>query len=437
MKTLIVAREQKVIDAVMEVLHADGFDATGTTDDGMAGDRLANGDFAAVVIGGGVEDGVREVLRRSATIGGARVVEGALGGREVPDYVREAIEPQLDDTGLRSWVRPVSLFGASGGYGTVENLFAVADPTVAKFGDQWWMYFGAMHTAGKVSIFSAALPPGAPLSDDRWSITTDASDPARATSMVEQPPEGAWDEWMHTPNLVNDPGQQPGNGGARPTRLYYTGSRAVGQDGTRRFSIGLLTRTRKGWVRRTEPILVGSAQRPSVSEPKVSYLNGKWRMWYRASTDQDDTPNGRIEYVESDDGIGGWSEPQEFFPEGDHYFDAAVTSYGDRYRMIAAKAPNVEGGPGFPNPGLWALASHHPSGDRSLWTREPVPLVDPHRTEPWHANGIWGHCLAFGDTPIDEDTLYVFFSGAAAADPHPWILSIGRFALPGTNPSLP
>lgn len=97
MTTLIVARAQQVIDTVLTVLHGDGFDAEGTTADDAALARLAAGDVTTVVIGGGVEPASRQTLRQACTTHHVKVIEGALGDRDVPTYVRQEIEPRLRD----------------------------------------------------------------------------------------------------------------------------------------------------------------------------------------------------------------------------------------------------------------------------------------------------------------------------------------------------
>jgi hypothetical protein len=62
-------------------------------------------------------------------------------------------------------------------------------------------------------------------------------------------------------------------------RIYYTGSSDDGHgvEG-RRFAIGVMERVGNTWVRRTEPVLRGTAASASVLEPKVCCLDGKWRM---------------------------------------------------------------------------------------------------------------------------------------------------------------
>lgn len=91
--------------------------------------------------------------------------------------------------------------------------------------------------------------------------------------------------------------------------------------------------------------------------------------------------------------------------------------------------PNMFGTPGFPSQGLWWLASESPSGHREEWTAPPVQLLDADHGAHWYASGTYGPSIAYGDTPADCDTLYVFFTGAAVPNPDPYVLSIARLTI--------
>jgi hypothetical protein len=142
-----------------------------------------------------------------------------------------------------------------------------------------------------------------------------------------------------------------------------------------------------------------------------------------------DLPDYQIHYLESADGIGGWSEPQVLFDERDNYFDAVAIEAGAASEMVVARAPNMFGTAGFPSQGLWWLSSPRPSGDRADWSSRAVQLLDADCGARWYASGTYGPSIAYGDTPSDEDTLYVFFTGAAVPDPDPYVLSIGRLTV--------
>lgn len=341
----------------------------------------------------------------------------------------------------------IQIFDTAKGYAPVNNLIAAGDPDVHKFGDRWWMFLGGAHTANKVNLFSASLPPGAPLNSPQWTITTDPSDPHTALPLVEQPEVGRWDEWLHTPSYVRGvalgaTGNSDG-GSEYCERIYYTGSSGAASsfgdsDDHRNFSIGMMEKTGDGWVRREDPVIVGTDANPRVFEPKTRYYEGKWRIWYLSAPYEagpGELPQYRIEYVESDDGVTGWSKPKVLFPEADNYFDAVVTESGDSgYEMVVARGPNIFGTPGFPSQGLWWLSSRLPSGDRSDWTRNPVRILDADNGEPWYASGVYGPSLRYGDTPADRNTLYVFFTGAAKPEPDPYVISVGRIEIRSASP---
>lgn len=51
------------------------------------------------------------------------------------------------------------------------------------------LFLGCLQSSNKINLFSASLPPGAPLNSTEWEITTDPSDPHTATPVIEQPEE--------------------------------------------------------------------------------------------------------------------------------------------------------------------------------------------------------------------------------------------------------
>lgn len=321
---------------------------------------------------------------------------------------------------------PVQIFDTAAGFAPVENLIAIGDPNVQKFGDQWWMFFGAAHSGEKVNIFTASLPEGAPLSSDQWTITTVAGDPTQAAPLVEHP-EGESDEWLHTPSYARGLAAD----GSVSERIYYTANRCV-SEGERLFSIGVLEREADAWCRREELVWRGFGDRVNVLEPKVMWSDGKWRMWVMATAEEagpGDLPNYQIHYLQSDNGLVGWSEPEVLFDERDNYFDAVAIATDQRSEMVVARAPNMFDTPGFPSQGLWWLSSPSPSGDRLSWTTHPVHLLDADNGPPWCASGTYGPSIAYGDTDADRDVLYVFFTGAAVPNPEPYVLSVARMTL--------
>lgn len=175
----------------------------------------------------------------------------------------------------------VKLFDMYDGFAPITNVLGMADPDVHKIGDRWWMFFGGLQDTMTNNLFYASLPPGAPLASTEWSIATDESDPHRAVPLVTQPDGNGWDRYgLHTPSYVRGVDPHATGGPVERERVYYAGRSSDivrGPDGphtTSPFSIGVLERTDGEWVRRPEPILTGTAERPSVLEPQARYFDG-------------------------------------------------------------------------------------------------------------------------------------------------------------------
>ncbi|GAB3711598.1 hypothetical protein [Nocardiopsis nanhaiensis] len=325
---------------------------------------------------------------------------------------------------------PVRIFDAATGYSAVTNLLAAGDPDIHWIDNRWWMFFGAAHTDEKVNLFSATLPPGAPVTSTDWTITTDSADPARALPLIEHTESGRWNEWMHTPSYVR--GTDP-HTGATVERVYYTASRArTPYDGgmDRDLAIGVLERTATGWIAQDEPLITGTPARPDVLEPKAGFWEGRWRIWYVTTPNEIDKgvqPDSRIEYVDSDDGLTDWSTPTVVLDDDLHHHDAVVTRTGDRYAMVVASAPNMYDDHGYPPQGLWALTAGRPSGRRGDWSAEPKQILSGDSAPEWYAGAIYAPAAVEGD----DGMLHVFFTAARKPDPEPYVLSIGRLDLPG------
>jgi hypothetical protein len=225
--------------------------------------------------------------------------------------------------------------------------------------------------------------------------------------LVEQPPKGSWDAFgLHSPSYVEGPSTR---------RVYYAGrgGKSV-TDNTVPYAIGVLEWPGSGWERRPEPVLRGTATFPNVLEPKVRYLDGKWRMWYAATpveAGKNVLPVYEVRYVDSDDGLT-WSEPRVFFSTDEGFYDGVVWT-GDTggYEMLTCRSTNLYARPDFPKQGLWWLSSDRPSGRRADWTSDPVLLLDADDGAEWYGNGIFGPTVAYPDTGEKHDTIYVFFAG--------------------------
>lgn len=345
------------------------------------------------------------------------------------------------------------LFDMFDGLHPIRNVWGLSDPDVHWIDGRWTMFLGGVTPRLRVLLFTAALPAGAPLSCDDWSLVTVPGNPRRAAPVAPAPPKGLWDSrGMHTPSYVRGRVQ----GGPEEERIYYAGQSSRSVTGRKsRYSIGFLTRTPDGWRRHGAPVHVGTHERPSVMEPLVRYDDGLWRMWYLSTPHEvgrGEMPDYRLEYVEGTDGVT-WSTPRVLFSTEDGYFDNAVLKVDDHYEMVVARGTNLHGTPDFPAQGLWWLRSPRPSGSREEWTRTPVRLLDTDvDPSPWFGDGGCGPSFHYGDTDADRNTMYVFFTGTRARTPWwkaalhrlslrrglpmptPFHLATGRISLPGFRP---
>lgn len=343
----------------------------------------------------------------------------------------------------------VAFFDMLEGLSPVTNVIGVGDPNVHKIDGRWTMFLGGFTTRLRVSLLSATLPAGAPLSSNEWTLTTQPGRPYRALPIVANPPRGQWDQYgMHTPAYVE--GHTAAGGPDR--RIYYAGRSSAAHFGpSSRYAIGVLRQVAGRWVRHGPPVHVGTPERPSVLEPLIRFDDRRWRLWYLSAVGEPgpgELPDYRIEYIESADGISGWSAPRVFFTSEDGFFDGFVQRVDDRFEMIVARGTNLHGTPNYPAQGLWFLDSATGSGDRADWTSSPVRVLDADIDAlPWFANGSLGPSFHYGDTDIDRDTLYVFFTGTHTTTnwfttaarrlatlrrppvPAPFYLTTGRIAL--------
>jgi hypothetical protein len=200
-------------------------------------------------------------------------------------------------------------------------------------------------------------------------------------------------------------------GRSRREHIYYTGrnSRSFVEN-DRPLAIGVIEKGPQGWVRHRDPVLRGTDDYGSVLEPKVRYFDGKWRMWYVATpkvAGRKTPPNYQVRYVESDDGLVGWSRPKVLFSTAEGFYDAVVARVEDGYEMVTCRSGNLGGWADFPPQGIWWLASSMPSGNRADWTTNPVVLLDADRCgADWYAGGVT-------DTSVQYEggRMFVFFTG--------------------------
>ncbi|WP_143140859.1 hypothetical protein [Nannocystis exedens] len=298
-----------------------------------------------------------------------------------------------------------------------RNLLGYGDPCVARVDGRWTMFVGGFQLDLRNNLYALQLPEGDELDSPAWSFVTAPGRPGRAQPLVPQPRRDEWDHHgLHTPSYVR--GRV---GDAEVERIYYAGRgsyRVV--DNVAPYGIGVMTRRDGTWARHPTPILRGSPTSPNVLEPKAAYLNGKWRVWY-TTTPQEAGKRApvryRIEYVESDDGVTGWSAPVVVFDEEEGYYDAAVTASppgaAGAYTMLLCRSTNLYGRSPFPEQGMWLAAGGEEFGARANWQIAASPLIRCDAAAPeWYRHGPFGPSLVALDRPTRRGVAAcVFFSG--------------------------
>jgi hypothetical protein len=271
-----------------------------------------------------------------------------------------------------------TIFDECRGYDPVSNLGTFTDATVAKRGDRWWMFAsGFDKNLGDLNIFSASLPPDAPLSVSGWTITTDSADPGKAVPVCGKTLSRGWDGkgGRHCPSYVRGYDAKTGK---LIERLYYSGASG---DFLGPYTIGFLEWDSRNWVDQALPAFVANEEweRGSVCEPNVIYHDGKWKMWYAAGNNLEDyVVQG---YSESVDGLTGWTQHQIVFPWAERVFDFNVRpTVEGSFEAIIARI-NTKGRKDLPKTGLWWTRSETPSSRIEDWS-EPVRIAEPVAWKP-------------------------------------------------------
>lgn len=332
---------------------------------------------------------------------------------------------------------PQTLFSMIEGFAPLRNLLGAGDPNVHWIDDRWWMFLGGFQPTFRNAIFAAALAPGEQLSESmRWQIRTEPNRPRRAAPLVPLSRRGQWDRYgMHEPCYVE--GAARGDGGP-VRRIYYTGRAARKVvDNESPYSIGMLELTPVGWQRYPTPVLTGDERYPSALGPKVIYAEGRWRMWFRATTAEPgrgQQPVAAICYTESLDGVTGWSPPRVFHPERASFAHAFVREVDGRYEMLLSKSPNLFGAQDYPEQKLWISMADRPSGDVADWS-EPHPILDAANGPSWSTSGFFGasHCVPeAAGTSVER---YLFYTGVHA--PVHWPRTALHRIRTGRRPPVP
>lgn len=280
----------------------------------------------------------------------------------------------------------------------VINLLAVSDPDVHLVDGRWSMLAGAFTWAARVRIVRAQTDGSL---DGRWRLDATRRPPRRGR-LLAVPPRRSFDSaGMGSPAYAVGTDQA----GRQVERIYYNGlDRLLGSNRT--FAVGVLQRQGEQWVRRSEPVLTGDHERPSVLEPCVRYADGRWHMWFLSFVK--DPPRGRppdyrIRYASSADGLTGWSAPVEIFGRPDRLFDVDVRPWRGGWLMVVAGDPHADQAP----QGLWMSWSAEP-GDAASWRANLRPLlVHDDAALAWRRRGVYGPTIA----EVSDERLTVFVSG--------------------------
>lgn len=129
---------------------------------------------------------------------------------------------------------------------TATGSEEVADASVVKRNEQWWMYLAGQASGhGATDIYSASLLSGSPLSATGWKLTRSAT--GHLTPLAARRVSSVWD----------------GKGG-RHCPSYVKG----------------WDRQKSEWVDQPEPAFTASEawEHGSVYEPNLIYHEGKWKI---------------------------------------------------------------------------------------------------------------------------------------------------------------
>ncbi len=310
------------------------------------------------------------------------------------------------------------IFDPADGFGPFEDPYIATDSTLAKRDGRWWMYLGGkLMSKPGIQLFSASLPPGAPLSATGWTLTADPADPRKVAVVAPQQASEAWDlrGGRHCPSYVR--GFDPA-GGAWVERIYYAGG---AENAWGPYTIGYLEWDGRRWVEQPEPVFVANEEweRGSVYEPNLVYADGHWKMWYVAGSNRE---NHIVQgFAESRDGRGGWTRHEVVFPAEEKVFDFCVLPTPRGYEAVFSRVWLADGPPPAWT-GLWWCRSKAPSPRLADWSA-PVQILG--------AEGGWQGapfkpCLRYGET--DPDRMLVFFDGVyrrPEPSAFPFVLTLG------------
>lgn len=315
--------------------------------------------------------------------------------------------------------RETKIFDPADGFTPVMDLAEITDATVAKRGNQWWMY-AAGQVAGRMEteLFSASLAPGKPLGAAGWKLTAKPENAESIALLAGHALGVTWDlkGGRHCPAYVRgwDPERR-----RWVERIYYAGA-AENLWGP--YAIGFLEWDGTRWAQQAEPVFIAKEnwERGSVYEPNLIYADGKWKMWYVAGSNQEDyLVQG---FAESVDGRNGWSERRIFTTAEEKVFDFCVTKTIRGYEAVYSKVW-LGKTPPPPETGLWWCKSVSAESVFSQWSK-PVQIMTA-EDRGWHG-GPWKPSLQYEENA--DENMFVFFDGmykTAEAGPFPYAFTMG------------
>jgi hypothetical protein len=320
--------------------------------------------------------------------------------------------------------KETKIFDPADGFAPITDVFILTDSTVTKRDNRWWMYLaGRGQNRESIELFSASLPPGAPLAATGWTLTANQNDKTKITDLAGHEASKAWDlkGGRHCPSYVKG---WDSNRRAEVERIYYAGG-AANVWGP--YTIGYLEWNGTKWVDQSTPVFVANEEweHGSVYEPNLIYHDGKWKMWYVAGSNQEDyLVQG---YSESVDGRTNWTKHQIFFPAEEKVFDFCAIKTKQGYEAVFSRVFLGKGVP-LATTGLWWCQAKSPTAKISDWSK-PVQIMGM-SDSPWHLGGPWKPSLQYSET--DPNRMFVFFDGLYPRKdpaPFPYVFTLGCVEL--------
>lgn len=298
--------------------------------------------------------------------------------------------------------KETKLFDPADGFGSLTNVYVATDATIAKRGNLWWMCLaGKASDIDGIQLFSASLSEGEPLAATGWRLTPESDNPTRIAVLSRQNIRNAWDlkGGRHCPAYVKgwDPQRREW-----VERIYYAGG---AENVWGPYAIGYLEWNGTQWIDRSSPVFIANEdwERGSVYEPNLVYVEGQWKMWYVAGSNQEDyIVQG---YAESPDGLSNWTKHKIVFPPEEKVFDFCVIKAGKGYEAVFSRVWLGKTARSS-STGLWWCYADTPSSNLSDWSK-PLQIMTAD-DRGWHA-GPWKPTFQYSDT--DPNRMFVFFDG--------------------------